>query len=192
MGASISEARWYSPVTGRFLSIDPLGYAGGDVNLYRFVRNNPVNFIDPWGLEIRVYSSDAFGISGLNHAFVYSTETDRYKGTDGSSWVTRGDGRGDLSNPYNIVPLPPGMSESNFIKGITEAKGWNNWIWIPWLNDCHSDLENAFNQVGVSYPGAPNGRMDIDDDIINGFKSVMHLLNQLNNPRYLYRLFGGY
>ena len=50
MAASVSEARWYSPETGRFLTRDPLGHAGGDTNLYRFVGNNPVNFIDPWGL----------------------------------------------------------------------------------------------------------------------------------------------
>jgi uncharacterized protein RhaS with RHS repeats len=50
MAASVSEARWYSPETGRFLTRDPLGYAGGDTNLYRFAVNNPVNYVDPNGL----------------------------------------------------------------------------------------------------------------------------------------------
>jgi hypothetical protein len=50
ISTSISEARWYSPAIGRFLSVDPLGYAGGDANLYRFAGNNPVSFADPWGL----------------------------------------------------------------------------------------------------------------------------------------------
>ena len=43
------HARWYDPHTGRFLSQDPLSFAAGDSNLYRFVRNSPTNFIDPSG-----------------------------------------------------------------------------------------------------------------------------------------------
>ena len=34
---------------GRFLSTDPLGYADG-MNLYAYVRNNPINRVDPLGL----------------------------------------------------------------------------------------------------------------------------------------------
>jgi len=44
------RARYYDPKEGRFLTKDPIGFAGGDVNLYRYVQNNPVNFIDPFGL----------------------------------------------------------------------------------------------------------------------------------------------
>ena len=43
------RARWYDPVTGRWLSNDPIGISGG-LNQYEFCGNNPVNFIDPWGL----------------------------------------------------------------------------------------------------------------------------------------------
>ncbi len=43
------RARYYDPRAGRFLTKDPIGFAGGDVNLYRYVRNNPVNWIDPEG-----------------------------------------------------------------------------------------------------------------------------------------------
>ena len=35
---------------GIFHQEDPIGFAGGDVNLYRYVGNNPVNFVDPLGL----------------------------------------------------------------------------------------------------------------------------------------------
>ena len=35
--------RYYDPELGRFISRDPLGLAGGDVNLYRYAGNNPVN-----------------------------------------------------------------------------------------------------------------------------------------------------
>ncbi len=46
------RARYYNPVTGRFLSRDPLGYVP-DLNVYRYVRNNPGRWIDPSGLDVR-------------------------------------------------------------------------------------------------------------------------------------------
>jgi hypothetical protein len=42
------RARWYDPVTGRWLSRDPIGEKGGH-NLYDFCRNHPVNAVDPLG-----------------------------------------------------------------------------------------------------------------------------------------------
>lgn len=43
------RARWYEPVTGRWLSNDPIGISGG-LNQYVFCGNNPVDFRDPLGL----------------------------------------------------------------------------------------------------------------------------------------------
>ncbi|MCK4565531.1 MAG: RHS repeat-associated core domain-containing protein [Verrucomicrobia bacterium] len=45
------RARWYNPETGRWLSKDPIGIAGG-LNLYTAFENNPVNLIDPMGLYV--------------------------------------------------------------------------------------------------------------------------------------------
>ncbi|MDP3478236.1 MAG: RHS repeat-associated core domain-containing protein [Desulfoprunum sp.] len=41
--------RYYDPETGRYISADPIGLDGG-MNLYAYVSNDPVNWIDPWGL----------------------------------------------------------------------------------------------------------------------------------------------
>jgi len=44
-------ARDYDPETGRWTAKDPIRFAGGDTNLYGYVVNDPVNFVDPLGLE---------------------------------------------------------------------------------------------------------------------------------------------
>ncbi len=43
--------RWFSPALGRFASVDPTGFAAGDVNLYRYEGNNPAIMLDPTGLS---------------------------------------------------------------------------------------------------------------------------------------------
>jgi RHS repeat-associated protein len=47
------RARWYDPETGRFISEDPIGLAGG-INQYAFAGNDPVNGWDPSGLCVIV------------------------------------------------------------------------------------------------------------------------------------------
>lgn len=42
-------ARIYHPFRGRFLTKDPIGFAAGDTNLYRYVFNSPTNYTDPTG-----------------------------------------------------------------------------------------------------------------------------------------------
>jgi len=43
------RARYYSPKLQRFISEDPIGFAGGDANLYAYVSNSPCNLTDPTG-----------------------------------------------------------------------------------------------------------------------------------------------
>ncbi len=46
------RARHYDADAGRFISKDPIGFKGGDWNLYAYVGGNPVVGIDPEGLKI--------------------------------------------------------------------------------------------------------------------------------------------
>jgi RHS repeat-associated protein len=50
-------AREYDAGLGRWASSDPVSFAGGDSNLYAYVMQDPVNFVDPEGL-LRVLGHD--------------------------------------------------------------------------------------------------------------------------------------
>lgn len=52
-----NRARYYSPIFQRFISQDPVGFVGGDANLYAYVGNAPTIFTDRLGLEKESCSS---------------------------------------------------------------------------------------------------------------------------------------
>jgi RHS repeat-associated protein len=47
------RARYYDPKSGRFVSQDPIGLMGDDLNLYRYVWGMPTTWTDPFGLKGR-------------------------------------------------------------------------------------------------------------------------------------------
>lgn len=63
-------ARDYDASIGRWLSKDPILFAGGDTNLYGYVMQDPINFIDPSGL-LRLNKNDP--IPNFNANWIYST-----------------------------------------------------------------------------------------------------------------------
>ena len=72
--------RYYDPKTGRFITEDPIGIAGG-LNLYKAFGNNPVNYVDPFGEDVWIgigvqggFSALAVGLSG-NGVVLVNTKT---------------------------------------------------------------------------------------------------------------------
>jgi hypothetical protein len=61
------RARWYDVQQSRFLSEDPIGFASGDANFYAYVSNNPINAIDPSGLEQFTYTLDSNNKIGIRN-----------------------------------------------------------------------------------------------------------------------------
>jgi RHS repeat-associated protein len=45
------RGRYYNPSLQRFISEDPIGFRSGDFNLFAYVFNNPLIFIDPFGFD---------------------------------------------------------------------------------------------------------------------------------------------
>jgi RHS repeat-associated protein len=50
-GLYYDHARYYDAAIGRFTSQDPMGFAAGDTNLYRYVGNDPTAVRDPSGQQ---------------------------------------------------------------------------------------------------------------------------------------------
>lgn len=49
------RARMYDPQLGRFVSEDPIGFEGGDINLYGYVLNRPNMLRDPYGKQVPIW-----------------------------------------------------------------------------------------------------------------------------------------
>jgi len=68
-GLYFYRTRYYSPRLQRFISQDPIGFAGGDINLYAYIFNSPTNYFDPtgqfgWPVHVRI-TKDALQRAGL-------------------------------------------------------------------------------------------------------------------------------
>ena len=50
--------RDYDPDIGRWTAKDPIGFAGGDTDLFGYCLSDPVNAVDPLGLLIRHWGED--------------------------------------------------------------------------------------------------------------------------------------
>jgi RHS repeat-associated protein len=59
--------RDYLPELGKWTAKDPIGFAGGDSNLFGYVENDPVNWVDPeglWTVSVGVNIGGALGAIG--------------------------------------------------------------------------------------------------------------------------------
>ena len=90
--------RYYNQSTGRFLTPDPIGQNGG-INVYSYVRNNPLSYADPLGLAPEIsehWRSVGGDLAAALFAFIQDFCTEK------------GDG------PYVIkLDLPPGFDSSD-------------------------------------------------------------------------------
>jgi RHS repeat-associated protein len=64
------RARYYHPGLQRFVAEDPIEFAGGDMNLYGYVANDPINLADPSGMVPDCHTDkDCFEAYKRNVAF---------------------------------------------------------------------------------------------------------------------------
>ena len=68
--------REYDPYTAKWTTKDPIDFLGGDTNLYGYVLNDPVNFVDPEGLNPGAFAGAVAGaVAGGATGFATSLAT---------------------------------------------------------------------------------------------------------------------
>jgi RHS repeat-associated protein len=113
-GLHLSPTRLYSSAFGRFLSPDPIGERGG-MNLYGYVGNDPVNAVDPLGLDAEI---DVYRTSLTSSASVMVFENGRYLGGSfGNLSGFSGKTRGPSDSIYELLP------KDNYAKGDAYLNG---------------------------------------------------------------------
>ncbi|MFM0509454.1 glycohydrolase toxin TNT-related protein [Paraburkholderia sp. RL17-373-BIF-A] len=131
-GLHYNTFRYYDPGTGRFVSQDPIGLAGG-LNLYRYATN-PISWIDPWGLSNAIVSywppnDGAFGpVSKIT--LEPGTLIDRY-GYSGGSYTS------PVGTPYPMRALPPGsdLKPYNIYEVIKPIENVESSKIAPWFGE---------------------------------------------------------
>jgi len=109
------RARAYHPGIGRFGQRDPVDH-NPDVNLYRYVRNNPINLIDPLGLMAA--STEGHLPPGWSENWEWRPGT---RGTGNRWWDTQG-GEWRWHSPDRFHP-----------EGHWDYNPWDRWN-SPWRN----------------------------------------------------------
>ena len=133
------RARYYLPALGRFISEDPIGFAGGQIDLYGYVGNDPIRATDRSGLQAPVtapvtvpgpvgtYPGLPSGFNPFNPGEILGSGLGEFLGPAalagglffGVGYTAVQVGAGETTGPANDVtsvssPLPPPDSKPDY------------------------------------------------------------------------------
>ncbi len=155
-GLSYYRARYYDQAIGRFVSEDPIRFAGSSI-FYVYVHNRPVDATDPTGLWILVCSRGGFqniSPSGIgNHSYYWDTRHNQSCGRGNQS------GLENPTTPGTVCRLVPGSDgHEDDVMRCCRSENKNPGAWFPWWNDCHTLTSNCLIMNNLPDVGAPGGR----------------------------------
>lgn len=119
-------ARDYDPSLGRWITKDPIGFAGGDTNLFGYVFGDPVNAFDPDGLagKLTIHSDGGEGSSASI--------------LDGHSWISYTP-EGGTKTTFGTYGNHPNGGPNGLHEGLElnrpEKYGMGDATRTKWLND---------------------------------------------------------
>lgn len=148
-GLHYYRARMYDSNLGRFISEDPIGFGGGDVNLYGYVWNNPQGYVDPTGKAAFLpiaYAIAEFCGTGYDVYDFYSSLYD-----PNSDWVDVGIGGGGLA----AGTIFPGAGYGKLGKGVRKYFGRRG---SPTTRDQLDEVRDQFLDNNPDYRHVGGGR----------------------------------
>jgi hypothetical protein len=114
---------------------DPIGLAGGDLNLYRYCRNNPVNWVDRLGLDTNLITAGGDIQYGYTQTGLNFQVGEPYRSINPRLAAVTGIGIGSIAAgagaivagpamlPYVARVLPPLFPFANRAKDVLEKRG---------------------------------------------------------------------
>jgi RHS repeat-associated protein len=161
-GIVFYEARPYLSAIVKWMTRDPLGEEGG-LNLYAFVGNNPVNWVDPWGLSTLVFDRAAGRIylddSNGNEVGNWPAGTYQYAYHTPHPESGVNDAYGSYGNYVFSVPNRSGM-------GVHSGRANQNGPQHP-TNGCIRTTDDATDQIGQTHAVDPLTVLIVSDGLIN-------------------------
>jgi len=150
--------RFYSPAIERWMNRDPLGEAGG-INLYGFVQNDPVNFIDPSGLDAIVTLYAGQNGNPFNHIGI-GTTTGNNAGQTFGAGPNHGAGIGlispvpghvgpDNGTPIGTVTIPTTPQQDAAINAYNQAAASSPFQYDLTDNSCVDHVRGGLNAGGI-------------------------------------------
>ena len=158
------RARFYDPQIGRFVSQDPIGFAGGDANLYRYVGNAPTIWVDPLGNVATTAAGGFAAWAGAGSAAVAFATPGLVAGSAYSGYKI-----GEGINNVGLNPLTPvfvGAVDGYY--GVTE-----------WINSWFDGGSRPFTRPRRGPSNAPPGTRTVDQ-VLN-HDQVENLKRQLRH-----------
>lgn len=129
--------RWYRPGWGRYTQADPIGFEGGDRNLYRYALDNPVRFSDPLGLKVRICCRPS--LFNFDHCYIEEQRNGQRR-TWGLHNVNETGAWLYLTNPNPVSQLR--RDDPSDKGGTCET----------WRQDCSGDLGKCIQKNFEVYP----------------------------------------
>jgi RHS repeat-associated protein len=169
------RARMYSSYLGRFISEDPKLFDAGDYNLFRYCHNDPIDNVDPMGLQGEVYLyRDVADRSSPGTYVITENGKQLYVGRANVNGFMKDD-RGNQTRgiPKGDYTLQPKQTDGVYPKGQPAITGRE-----PGLKPGQPTKDYKPDSVLVHEKGAP-GQLDskacvtCDRDAVEKTKEVM-------------------
>ncbi|MCW9058759.1 MAG: DUF6531 domain-containing protein [Gammaproteobacteria bacterium] len=157
-GLHYNYFRYYEPSTGRYITSDPIGLSGG-INTYTYALNNPLFWIDPYGLDLTVSlnpnAAAGFGHIGLG---VNTPNTVGQRPQPGASSIQMGLGLNvpgqispDPAAPSNIT-IPTTPEQDRNVQQCIDARTQQQQDYNLYNNNCTQFVQQCLGAAGINTP----------------------------------------